>query len=79
MEGAVDPSHRVFERAEGHWNGPSQRVRIPVSYTHLFRYLFLLYRRGDGGAPEAMLITDRPLLLSLGAWALMIGILFYAS
>lgn len=54
-------------------------MTIPLVAYGIFRYLFLLYRRGDGGAPEAMLITDRPLLLSLGAWALMIGILFYAS
>lgn len=54
-------------------------ITIPLVAYGIFRYLFLLYRRGDGGAPEAMLITDRPLLLSLGAWALMIGILFYAS
>lgn len=54
-------------------------ITIPLVAYGIFRYLFLLYRRGDGGAPEAMLITDRPLLLSLGAWALMIGILFYVS
>jgi 4-hydroxybenzoate polyprenyltransferase len=54
-------------------------LTIPLVAYGIFRYLFLLYRRGDGGAPEAMLVTDRPLLISLGAWALMIGVLFYAS
>lgn len=54
-------------------------VTIPLVAYGIFRYLFLLYRRGDGGAPEAMLVADRPLLLALGAWALMIGVLFYAS
>jgi len=54
-------------------------LTIPLVAYGIFRYLFLLYRRGDGGAPETMLVTDRPLLLSIGAWALLVGVLFYAS
>jgi 4-hydroxybenzoate polyprenyltransferase len=54
-------------------------LTIPLVAYGIFRYLFLLYRRGDGGAPEAMIVTDRPLLISLGVWALTIGVLFYAS
>lgn len=54
-------------------------LTIPLVAYGIFRYLFLLYRRGDGGAPETMLVTDRPLLVVLGAWALMVGALFYAS
>lgn len=54
-------------------------LTIPLVAYGIFRYLFLLYRRGDGGAPEAMLVTDRPLLIAIGAWAMMIGVLFYAS
>jgi 4-hydroxybenzoate polyprenyltransferase len=54
-------------------------LTIPLVAYGIFRYLFLLYRRGDGGAPEAMIVTDRPLLISLGAWAVMIGVLFYGS
>jgi 4-hydroxybenzoate polyprenyltransferase len=63
---SVPPDHRLM-------------LTIPLVAYGIFRYLFLLYRRGDGGAPEAMLVTDRPLLVSLGAWALLIGVLFYAS
>ena len=54
-------------------------LTIPLVAYGIFRYLFLLYRRGDGGAPEAMLVTDRPLLIALGAWAVTVGVLFYAS
>ncbi|MCA9877954.1 MAG: decaprenyl-phosphate phosphoribosyltransferase [Thermomicrobiales bacterium] len=54
-------------------------ITIPFVAYGIFRYLFLLYRRGDGGAPESMLVADRPLLLSLGAWAVVIGSLFYVS
>lgn len=54
-------------------------LTIPLVAYGIFRYLFLLYRRGDGGAPETMLVADRPLLISIGAWALAVGALFYAS
>ena len=54
-------------------------LTIPLVAYGIFRYLYLLYRRGDGGAPETMLVSDRPLLIALGAWAVMIGVLFYAT
>lgn len=54
-------------------------LTIPLVAYGIFRYLFLLYRRGDGGAPEAMIVSDRPLLISLGAWAVMIGVLSYGT
>lgn len=52
-------------------------LTIPFVAYGIFRYLFLLYRRGAGGAPETLLLADRPLMLSLGAWAMVIGALFY--
>src|SRR5687768_5568135 len=36
-------------------------VTIPIVTYGVFRYLYLLYRGGPGGAPETMLLTDPPL------------------
>jgi len=52
-------------------------LTIPIVAYGVFRYLFLLYLGGQGGAPETMLITDRPLLTSVAAWAVVSTILFY--
>jgi 4-hydroxybenzoate polyprenyltransferase len=52
-------------------------LTIPFVAYGVFRYLFLLYRGGQGGAPETMLLTDRPLLASVAAWAAMSAFLFY--
>src|SRR5215211_1488247 len=52
-------------------------VTIPIVAYSVFRYLFLLYRRGQGGAPETMLLTDRPLLASVAAWGAASAFLFY--
>jgi 4-hydroxybenzoate polyprenyltransferase len=52
-------------------------VTIPIVAYSVFRYLYLLYRRGQGGAPETMLLTDRPLLASVASWAAASAFLFY--
>ena len=52
-------------------------LTIPIVAYGVFRYLFLLYRGGQGGAPETMLLTDRPLLGSVAAWAVASAFLFY--
>jgi 4-hydroxybenzoate polyprenyltransferase len=52
-------------------------LTIPIVAYGVFRYLYLLYLGGQGGAPETMLLTDRPLLTSVAAWAAVSAILFY--
>ena len=52
-------------------------LTIPIVAYGVFRYLFLLYRGDQGGAPETMLLTDRPLLASVAVWAVVSAFLFY--
>jgi 4-hydroxybenzoate polyprenyltransferase len=52
-------------------------LTVPVVAYGVFRYLYLLYLGGQGGAPETMLLTDRPLLTSVAAWAAVSAFLFY--
>ena len=52
-------------------------LTVPIVAYGVFRYLYLLYVGGQGGAPETMLVTDRPLLASAAAWAIVSAILFY--
>jgi 4-hydroxybenzoate polyprenyltransferase len=54
-------------------------LTIPIVAYAIFRYLYLLYRRGLGGAPETMLLTDRPLLTSLALWSIVSTALFYLA
>jgi hypothetical protein len=54
-------------------------LTVPIVAYGVFRYLFLLYLGGQGGAPETMLLTDRPLLASVAAWAAASAFLFYFS
>lgn len=43
---------------------------IPFVLYAVFRYLYLVYRKGEGGSPEEALFADRPLLVCILLWAL---------
>jgi len=51
---------------------------VPVVLYGLFRYLYLLHRSGLGGSPTRVLVTDRPLLITVVVWlgvaAVVIGV-----
>jgi 4-hydroxybenzoate polyprenyltransferase len=44
---------------------PLLMTSIPFVIYALFRYMYLMFQRGEGGAPEDLLFKDRPLLLSI--------------
>ena len=54
-------------------------LTIPIVAYGVFRYLYLLYQRDLGGAPESMLLTDRPLLIAVSTWSLVSALLFYSA
>ena len=45
----------------------------------LFRYLYLVYRKGEGGSPELLLIKDPGLILCILGWVgTSLAILYFA-
>ena len=54
--------------AEGLPRNHAMMLTIPFVLYGIFRYLFLSHASGQGGAPEEVLFTDRPLLASIVAW-----------
>jgi 4-hydroxybenzoate polyprenyltransferase len=55
-------------------------LTIPFVLYGVFRYFFLLRQRGLGGAPEDLLLEDRPLALAVALWAASsVAILYLAS
>ena len=49
---------------------------MPVVIYGMFRYLFLLHRRGGGGDPARLLLTDAHLLAALLGWLLLVLAIF---
>jgi 4-hydroxybenzoate polyprenyltransferase len=43
----------------------------------IFRYLFLVYRKGQGGTPEEMIIKDLPFLAAIALWAAVSAAIVY--
>lgn len=45
-------------------------ITIPFVTYGIFRYLYLIYHKEDGGSPTALLLTDPPLLICVTLWLL---------
>jgi len=54
----------------------SMMLTIPFVVYGIFRYLYLI-QIGQGGAPEDIALTDRPLQIAIFLWSLSILIIFY--
>lgn len=52
-------------------------VTIPFVLYGIFRYLYLVHQRGQGGNPASSLLTDRPLLVCVALWALVVAAILY--
>lgn len=56
---------------------PYLALTIPLVLYGLFRYLYLIYCKQQGGSPSELLLNDKPLLICVGLWGLMIVGLVY--
>lgn len=52
-------------------------LTIPFVLYAVFRYLYLVHEKAEGGAPEEILLTDRLLLLDVFAWGLVLVLILY--
>ncbi len=52
-------------------------LTIPFVIYGIFRYLYLVHVEGSGGAPEDLLLTDRPLLATVILWGLSVILILY--
>jgi len=52
---------------------------VPFVLYGIFRYLYLVHRKDQGGSPTEILLTDRPLLVAVALWALAIVVIVYSA
>jgi 4-hydroxybenzoate polyprenyltransferase len=52
-------------------------LTIPFVLYALFRYMYLVQVKGKGGAPEDLILEDKPLLLAIALWGLVAIALMY--
>ena len=52
-------------------------LTVPFVLYGIFRYLYLVYQKEDGGDPTESLLTDRPMLINLFLWAVTTAVVVY--
>jgi 4-hydroxybenzoate polyprenyltransferase len=57
----------------------SMMLTIPFVVYTIFRYLYLIEVKHAGGAPEEILLSDRPFLIAMILWALTVLAIFYLA
>jgi 4-hydroxybenzoate polyprenyltransferase len=52
---------------------------LPFVLYGIFRYLYLVHRKEQGGSPTDVLLTDRPLLIAVFLWAVTVVLIIYTA
>ncbi len=54
-------------------------LTVPFLIYGIFRYLYVIHIQGDGGAPDEVLLTDRPLQATVGLFGLAVVVILYLA
>jgi 4-hydroxybenzoate polyprenyltransferase len=63
--------------AKGLPSNHSMMLTVPFVLYAIFRYLYLIHVRGEGGAPEEILLSDLPFLVDVTLWGILVVVLLY--
>lgn len=67
----------TFSAEEGRPPIYTLMLTIPIVLYGMFRYLYLIHVKGKGGAPEEIVLSDRPLQAAILLWGLSIIAILY--
>lgn len=54
-------------------------LTIPFVLYGILRYLYLVYRRDEGGAPDTLLFKDKNLLINVALWLIVVALILYTG
>lgn len=52
-------------------------LTIPFVLYGIFRYLYLVHQKEEGGSPTQLMLTDKPLILTVIGWAAAVFVIIY--
>lgn len=67
----------TFEARTALVSGGRMLLTVPFVLYFIFRYLYLVHVQKKGGAPDELLLKDKPLLINTGLWAASVVALIY--
>lgn len=53
-------------------------LTVPCVVFGVFRYLYLIHQKGEGGNPDKIIVSDRPFLINLLVWLGIVALVIYA-
>lgn len=53
------------------------KYTIPFVIYGIFRYLYLIHQKNEGGSPERILLNDKPLIINILLYGLVVGLILY--
>lgn len=71
--------YSVRSQLIGGHQSESMMLTIPFVTYGIFRYMFLIYHKEDGGSPTALLLTDPPLLACVTLWLVSCIVIIYCK
>ena len=71
--------YTVSKETVDHVGSDRLKFTVPFVVYGVFRYLFLVHKRGAGGAPEKVLLGDAPLLVDIALFLGVAGWALYAQ
>jgi hypothetical protein len=71
--------YTVDERTVGAFGSDRLLYTVPFVIFGIFRYLYLIHQKGEGGNPDRIIIADRPFLANLILWMAAVAIIIYTS
>jgi 4-hydroxybenzoate polyprenyltransferase len=69
--------YTISEETISRFGTKSLVFTIPFVLYGIFRYLYLMYQKGFGGSPESAIIFDKPLMINVALWIIIVLILIY--
>ncbi len=69
--------YTLSEDTVQHFGSDNLKYTIPFVLYGIYRYLYLVYRKQQGGSPEIILLTDPATLINLILYVITVGIVIY--
>ena len=69
--------HELVSTFLPRYNAKWLMLTIPFVIYGVMRYLYLIYEKKEGESPERMLLSDRPLLITVTMWAVGVVVILY--